>query len=138
MIEKYYKYKIEYNNYIVFIKVGIFYECINKDALIINNIFKYKLKKISNILRTGFPLNSINNVISTLKNNNINYITIDNDIITDKYESEKNNYNNYQYNIDNILFKIYKKDKIIKILEENIIDFKTDEKLDKIIELLNK
>lgn len=35
MLEKYYKYKADYKEFIIFIKCGTFYECLGKDALII-------------------------------------------------------------------------------------------------------
>ena len=74
MLDKYYKYKFDYKEYIILIKSGIFYECIGKDALIINKIFNYKIKKINNTFKCGFPINNIKYVISILKQNNINYI----------------------------------------------------------------
>ena len=40
MLEKYYKYKLDYRNYLI-IKIGSFYECFDKDALIINKLFNY-------------------------------------------------------------------------------------------------
>lgn len=45
MLEKYYKYKLDYNDYIVFIKSGKFYEAIDRDSLIISKLFDYKLTK---------------------------------------------------------------------------------------------
>ena len=44
MIEKYYKYKYDYKDYVLFIKNGIFYDCLDNDALIINKLFNYKIK----------------------------------------------------------------------------------------------
>ena len=34
---------MDYHDYIIFIKSGIFYECIANDAIIINKIFDYKI-----------------------------------------------------------------------------------------------
>lgn len=81
MIEKYYKYKINYSNYIVMIKTGNFYEVFNKDALILNNIFKYKLKRLNKLVKCGFPINSLGNILITLDNNRINYFVYDKNII---------------------------------------------------------
>ena len=56
MIERYYKYKIKYDNYIVMIKVGNFYEVIGKDSFIMNCLFNYKIKRISDSIKCVFLL----------------------------------------------------------------------------------
>lgn len=56
MLEKYYKYKVNYQNYLILIKIGNFYECLGNDALIINKVFNYKLKRVSNTLKLDFQL----------------------------------------------------------------------------------
>ena len=61
---------------IVFVKYGNFYRCFNNDAVIINYLFNYKLSEKNS---TGFPIKSIDKVISILRNNNISCIVI-NDI----------------------------------------------------------
>ena len=66
MLEKYYKYKIKYNNYILLIKIGNFYEIFDIDSLIMNKIFNYKLKPIKDTFKCGFPISSIDNVIDRL------------------------------------------------------------------------
>ena len=140
MLEKYYKYKFEFRDYIIFIKSGIFYECIGKDALIINKIFNYRISKISNTFKVGFPIKNIEYVINNLRDNNINYIIVSNDI-EDKYECENNNYNNYNnynFNIDNILYNFLVVEKIIKYLEDNIMTNKLEEKLKMIVNILEE
>ena len=59
MLEKYYKYKLDYRDYLILIKCGIFYECIDNDAFIINELTGYKLKRLSNTFKAGFPINTI-------------------------------------------------------------------------------
>ena len=51
---------------IVFVKYGNFYRCFNNDAVIINYLFNYKLSEKNS---TGFPIKSIDKVISILRNN---------------------------------------------------------------------
>ena len=87
MIEKYYMYKVKYKDYILLIKSGNFYEIIGKDALILNGIFKYKITKLSNTLKCGFPISSINKVTNKLK---INYLVIS-DTLNEK-SFDDNNY----------------------------------------------
>lgn len=136
MLEKYYKYKSAYSNYLIFIKVGSFYECFSKDALIINKLFNYKIKKISSTFKCGFPINNIEYVISKLKQNNINYIILEDDI-TDKYETDSNTYSNYNFDTDSLLYSFILIEKIIKYLENNITNDEISNKITEIAKLLD-
>ncbi len=53
----------------------------DKDAFILNKIMGYKLKKLSNTFKAGFPNNSLDNVLNNLNINNINYIIVEDKII---------------------------------------------------------
>lgn len=132
MIEKYYKYKIDYRDYVIFIKSGIFYECIANDALIINELFNYKIKMISNTIKVGFPIKNIESVLEKLKSNSINYIVVDDDKITLKYETDDNNYSEYKIDMDSILYNLFRVEKLIKYLEDNVMNNDLAKKLDKI------
>ena len=136
MIEKYYKYKIDYREYVIFIKSGIFYECIANDALIINSLFNYKIKAIGNTIKVGFPIKNIDSVIDKLKDNNINYIIVDDDKISKKYETDKNNYSEYKMDMDSILYNLLRVEKVVKYLEENIMNYDLAKKLDKIEKII--
>ena len=46
MLEMYYKYRLEYKDFLLFIKVGSFYEVFDKDSLILNKLFGYKIKRL--------------------------------------------------------------------------------------------
>ena len=59
MLETYYKYRLEYKDYIIFIKVGSFYEVFDKDSLILNELFDYKIKKIKDNIKVGFPIGKL-------------------------------------------------------------------------------
>ncbi len=94
-----------YIDYVIMIKIGIFYETYNNDALIINKLFKYKVKKIGDFDRVGFPINSYDKVIKKLNECKINYVVIDGGTFSKKFL--KNNYkkylsNNYTGRIDDI------------------------------------
>ena len=89
VIDKYYKYRLLYSDYIIIIKCGIFYECLAKDALIMNNLFNYKLNRLSNMFKIGFPLKSLDKVISVLDKKRINYIVINDKIVLKEYKNNK-------------------------------------------------
>lgn len=120
MLEKYYNYKIKYKNYIILIKSGNFYEVLEKDALIINKLLGYKIKRFSKTFKTGFPISKLDNILCILKSNHINYIVVnDNEI---KEEFIDNKYIDYKFDIDEIMFKYLKIDKIVNYLNDNILD----------------
>ena len=119
MLEKYYKYKLDYRDYLLLLKFGSFYESIDNDAFIMNKIFNYKLKKLSNTFKSGFPISSLNKVLSKLNECHINYIIIDDDIILKK-DFKNNNYSNYVFNDKEIFYNSLRVEKIVKFLNDNV------------------
>ncbi len=81
MLEKYYKYKLDFRDYLILIKCGSFYECIDTDAFIINKIMGYKLKNLSSTFKVGFPVSIIDKVLNKLIESSINYIIVEDKII---------------------------------------------------------
>jgi hypothetical protein len=79
--DTYISYKCNYNDYILLIKSGNFYVCLNDDAIVLKNIFNYKIIKQKNFIKAGFPINSINKIINRLDNLGVNYAVIDKYII---------------------------------------------------------
>ena len=67
LIEKYNTYKTIYKKYLIFMKVGSFYICLNEDAIVLSNIFKFKITESKNFIKCGFPLSSLIKVINRLK-----------------------------------------------------------------------
>lgn len=132
MLEKYYKYKMNYKKYIIFIRIGVFYECIDKDALIINQLFNYKIKRISNTFKVGFPIKNIDDITNKLKDENINYIIVDNDKLVDKSDSSINKYNKFNLDRENILYNFLRIEKIVNYIENNIMNNDISDKLDRI------
>ena len=111
MIDSYIDLKITYKNYLIILKTGVFYICINDDAFILNKLFSYKIREFNSYKRIGFPINSLNKVLKRLERLNINYIVYDNKIITkvnftnnsyNKYRIDINTYNTYLRRIKNI------------------------------------
>ena len=76
MLEVYYKYRCKYQDYIIFIKSGSFYEVFDKDSMILNSIFYYKVKRFKDNIKTGFPINKLEHIIKLM--GNINYIVVGN------------------------------------------------------------
>ena len=56
-------YKIKYKEYIILMKSGNYYVALQQDAIVLNDIFKYKLNISNNIIKVGFPINTLNKVI---------------------------------------------------------------------------
>ena len=126
MINNYIDLKITYKNYLIILKTGVFYICINDDAFILNKLFSYKIKEFNNYKRIGFPINGLNKVLKRLERLNINYIVYDNKIITkvnftnnsyNKYRIDINTYNSYLRRIKNINYIL-----VDRINSNNLID----------------
>ena len=121
MKEKYEMYKRQYNNYVILFKQGNFYLSINDDALVLNNLFNYKIKAVTNYIKAGFPLKSIDKVINILENNTINFLIIDKNII-DKKKYPNNNYFNYLNKDSNFEFILSRINKIDQTLKDNLLN----------------
>ena len=138
MLEKYYMYKIKYKEYIVMLKYGNFYEILGNDALIINKLFGYKLNKLSNTFKVGFPVSSLHNIISRLNNCMINYLVVDRDEIIKIRDFEINNYNKYTFDETILKYNLLVISKITKYLNDNLLDENITIKLEKIKEIINE
>ncbi len=73
-MKDYYNLKNEYKNSIILIKIGLFYNTYNEDAIIIHNLTKYKLYNNNGIMCTSFTDKSIDLVLSRLRSMNVSYI----------------------------------------------------------------
>lgn len=97
MLEEYYKYKTDYSEYIIIIKSGNFYGVIDKDAMIVNKLFGYKISKLSDTVKCGFPVTSIDKVMKVLDEHVISYIVIENNNIIISKSFEENSYNKFEF-----------------------------------------
>lgn len=73
MYEKYLELKKQYQNCIVMLKVGSFYNVYDEDAILMFYLFSYKI--LEN--RVGFPISALSKVIRFLRKNEINYYVYD-------------------------------------------------------------
>ena len=121
MKEKYEMYKRQYNNYIILFKQGNFYLSMNDDALILNNLFNYKVNVISDFIKVGFPLKTIDKVIPLLEEKNVNFIIVDKEIV-EKKKYSNNNYFNYLNKDSNYEFIINRINKIDQTLKDNLLN----------------
>lgn len=118
MKEKYIKYKYDFNDYILLIKNGNFYICLNKDALVLSNIFCYKIIESKNFVKSGFPIGSLEKIMNKLTELNINYLVINDEIIY-KEKFKNNKYNDY-INNGEYLININRINKIYDVLKSNV------------------
>lgn len=124
MLEMYYKYKVQYSDYIIFIRIGSFYEVFDKDGLILNKLFNYKIKRIKNNIKVGFPVKKIDEILKLLSD--INYIIVDNDKIIKEKKYSTNKYNEYNFDINKIIFNNIRIDKIYNVLCDRIMSNNID------------
>lgn len=87
-IDKYMKFKSEYQRYVILIKSGNFYYSFDDDAYILRYLFNYQIRDN----KVGFPLNAKAKVKSVLNRHNINLIEIIDDYA---YVLETKNANQY-------------------------------------------
>lgn len=119
--ENYDALKKQYPKSIVMIKSGSFFECLDDDAIIINDIFGYKIKKFNNYIRVGFPASNLNKVKGILTNKEVNYVTlIDGDI--NAINLKHNNYKKYNEKVINYRFAKEKIEYITNKLNNNLFN----------------
>lgn len=118
MLEKYYKYKVQYNDYIIFLKFGNFYEVFDNYCLILNKKFNYKIKRMKNNIKVGFPINKLDDILRLL--DDVNYVIIEKDKIIEVKEYENNKYNEYDFDINKVIFNFIRINKIYNSLCERV------------------
>lgn len=103
-------------DYIVLIKIGTFYEAYGNDANILSFLFSYKTRVLGDNINCGFPINSINRILSILDRKCINYLVVDR---SHNYEEEykenykrKNKYNEILKDANKYINKINRIEKI--------------------------
>ena len=119
MLETYCKYRMEYKDFLLFIKVGNFYEVFDKDSLILDKLFGYKIKRIKDSIKVGFPLNRLDYIIKLI--GNINYVVIDNTVIKKKIFNN-NKYKDYNFDLNSIILNSIKIDRIYEELSSRLLD----------------
>lgn len=119
---------------VVLIKIGTFYHSYFKDAILMNYLFGYKLKKLDNVHNCGFSENGIQKVQYALEQKKINYLLIDRAHNYEEMEKQEQKENQYKVCYEKAHKYVMKKERIENIhlfLTENIDN-------ERIIEYLNK
>lgn len=81
LLKKYNELKSKDNNKIYIFKVGIFYNIFNKDADIVSKALGLKITQLSDSLyKVGFPVSKIDKYTQLLKNNQLNFQIVDDNI----------------------------------------------------------
>ena len=106
---QYIKYKNIYDDRIVLIKEGTFYCSYNIDALIIKDIFKYKIINYETFIKVSIPNKKIDTFINKLRINKLPLVIINKNIIN--YSINDSKYDNLHSYIliNDIYIYIYKK-----------------------------
>lgn len=138
MLENYIKLKEVYPKSVIMIKSGSFYECLNDDTIVMNNLFRYKIKKLRKYNRVGFPLSTLVKVTGELTKKEVNYVIVSDGKITNE-KFNHNKYNDYVTIIDNndydILINYELALKKIKLINKELNDNINNPK---IIDILNE
>lgn len=67
-----------HKDYLMLVKIGVFYHAYGRDAYILNYLFDYQLKPIEkDYVTNGFPEASLNRILATLEREKINYLILD-------------------------------------------------------------
>lgn len=80
--------KEKYNHYLVLLKVGAFYICLDDDAIILNYLFDYQI----NNDKVGFPIKMIDKIILGLKEKEVNYLLYEENNIKEEQVFANNTY----------------------------------------------
>lgn len=132
---KYMMYKQTYKDFVILIQSGSFYVTFADDALILNNLFSYKIKTFGNNIKVGFPINILNKITIVLNKCEINYIVINNsDDIIDKRKEKINKYKDYINN--GYELSINRINKINEVLKNNLSKKNISDTLTKIEEII--
>jgi len=120
---------------VVLLKIGTFYHTYFKDAILMNYLFGYKLKKQDNVHNCGFSDNGIQKVQYALEQKKISYIMIDRGHNYEEMEKTEQKENQYRFCYEKAHKYVFRKERIDNIhlfLMENIHDEKITDYLTKV------
>lgn len=125
---------------IIMVKVGPFYHCYGRDAIVMSYLFDYNLKKVETNYNCGFPTSAINKVMSNLEEKKISYMTVDKadnyEVIDEEDCKNDNKYNEIYSKANKYVNKKNRINEIHNYLMENIGDDDIKEKIMKVEEIL--
>ena len=123
-------------NDIIFLKVGQFYHCYGKDAVIISYLFDYSIKKLDNNYDCGFPVTAINKIRTRVEEQKINYLVVNKADNYEVYEEENFKSENSYMQIYNKAHKyINRKNRIVDIYNYLMDNINSEDIKDKINEV---
>ena len=106
-----------HKGYILFVRVGNFYNCYGRDSYIVSYLFGYKITIMEdNIYKCSFPKSAYNKVISKIEQSKINYIVLDkrkNYDVEEKFDNK--NLNRYDIIYQKAKLQISRKLRVQKI-----------------------
>ena len=138
MVELFRILKLEYKEYLILFKSGIFYEAFDEDAVILNRLFNYKTSVKKNNTRAGFPVSNIEKVKKELEVKRINYLIIENKKIVYTSVNKRNKFLSYAYNVYNFIVTKNRINEINRVLNERSGIEDITGLLDKIEGILNE
>ena len=105
-----------HQNDIIFIKIGQFYHCYGRDAVIVSYLFNYNIKKIDNNYNCGFPISALNKVETKIEQMKINYLVVNKSDNFEVYEEQNFKSENKYIDIYNKAHKyVNRKNRITEI-----------------------
>ncbi|MGN0974193.1 MAG: hypothetical protein ACI4OT_05560, partial [Bacilli bacterium] len=103
MLDLFRQLKLEYKDYVILFQSGNFCISFDEDAIVLNELFNFKINELKNNIKVGFPLHSLDKYINSLNDYNINYLVIFNKEIITKKTFDNNSYNNYSKSVFDII-----------------------------------
>lgn len=86
----------QYPQHIVFLKAGRFYQVRNESAYLIHHLFGFRLYLSKDELCTGCPPEILNRIKDKVKQQQISYVILDQDVIEEEETYEQNGYTQYE------------------------------------------
>ena len=118
MLELFKELKVKYQDYLLLFKSGSFYISFDSDALVLNQLFGYKILILKNNIKVGFPVRLIDKNTTIISQRKINYMIIDQKKIIDKNKYKFNNYTKYGSNICDMIHIITRINNISQRLKD--------------------
>ena len=126
-------------NILYIIKCGKFYRCYEEDAYIISYLLNYQLNSTTANDMSGFPRNSLDEVLDKLKINKINYkvLEVDKNGLDIQFEFDMKEENCYEI-IYKKAYRYIKFKRKINRISEKMINYIENEKIDEILDKIEK
>lgn len=125
---------------IIMVKVGSFYNCWSRDAVIMAYLFGYNLKKVDNIYTCGFPASALNKVLVTIEKEKISYLVSQKsenyEVINEEDYKSENRYNELYSKANKYINRKNRITNIYSYFMENINEDNIKEKIQKVEDII--